>query len=368
VVLLACTSFAIVSTFVLSEPVHAKKAPKQKQNQVAETPDMLKEFVAHEGYKRPHYIHVPPGYNPQAQLPVLIVFHNEGSDAKSISKLAQFNNLADRFNFMVVYPEGVRGMWNDGRRTDMYQVNDVGYVTDLLIDLERRWHIDKTAVYAAGFSDGGFFAQYAALRLPGKIQAVASVAGTLPLVIMSKMRLKGNTSLLYVLGMADPIVPFMGGPIEPGKYGQHRGIGASASQCVDFWLKGNKCSTDFSQEEYANVDGKNGQTIKVARYSNCPDNHEVIIYAVQNGGHDWPHARSHLKGTAGKTNRDFDATTVIFEFMARRGLARMSQQQDQGVVPENVPPQLLQSFPPQQNVPPPDFQQNFPPQNFPPQQ
>jgi polyhydroxybutyrate depolymerase len=301
----------------LTGSAQAKSKSKTKPHDA-----LIKEMVVYEGYKRYCYVHAPPSYNPQQPTPVLLVFHQEGSNAKEMSRLAQFHDLSDQNGFLVVYPEGIQGLWNDGRRTDAHQMNDVGFVSELLTTLERKWHIDRTGVYACGYSDGGFFAQYVALRLQGQIAAVASVAGTMSQVVINKMRMKGNTSIMYILGIDDKIVPFYGGPIDPGAHGYNRGMGASASEAVSFWVKGNNCASDFTQEEYPDVDGTDGTSVKVARYANCPNNHEVIVYAITGGGHGWPQCRPSKK-SKGKTSRDFDASAVIFQFMANHGLARL---------------------------------------------
>jgi polyhydroxybutyrate depolymerase len=287
---------------------------------------LIKDFVGHEGYKRTFYIHVPPTFNPQQPTPALLVFHQEGSNARAMSRMARFNELSDQYGFLVVYPEGV-GTWSDGRRTDAQQMDDVGFVSQILDTLERKWRLDRTGVYACGFSDGGFFAQYAALKLQGQIQAVASVAGTISQVLINKMRLKGNCSMMYILGTEDKVVPFNGGPINPGAHGYNRGIGASASQAIDFWLQGNKCGNDYTHEEYPDVKGIDGTSVRVARYANCPNNHEVLIYAIVGGGHGWPQVHSNGKNSQGGTSRDFDASAVIFQFMANHGLARLRQVQ-----------------------------------------
>lgn len=292
------------------------------QPAVAAQESLIKESLVHETISRHYYLHVPPNYNPAVPTPVLLLFHPEHSDAKSMSKLAQFNELSDQNGFIIVYPQGVQGLWNDGRRTDGYRVNDVGFVHDLLAELERRWHIDRNVVCAAGFSDGGFFAQFAALKLPGRIRAVASVAATMQDVLVNKIRLKGNCSLLYILGMDDKIVPFMGGPIDPRSNGQNRGICASAANSVAFWVKGNKCGGDYTTEDYPDVDSTDGTNVKIARYRNCPDANEVVVFAIQGGGHAWPQSRPVSKaGDGGKVCRDFDSSDVIFKFFAQHGLA-----------------------------------------------
>ena len=307
-------------------PLSAGAAFAKKKPEVHKTDSLVKEFVAHEGYKRAYYVHVPASFNPQQATPVLLVFHQERSNARAMSRLTRFQEWSEQYGFLVIYPEGV-DTWDDGRRTDARQMNDVGFVSEILTSLERKWHIDRTGVYACGYSDGGFFAQYLALKLQGQIQAVASVAGTMSQLLPNKMRLKGNCSMMYILGINDKIVPFYGGPIDPGPHGYNRGMGATASEAINFWLQGNKCNNDFTQEEYTNVNGIDGTGVKVARYANCPNNHEVLVYAIVGGGHDWPQVHSRGKKAQNQNSRDFDASAVIFQFMANHGLARLRQYQ-----------------------------------------
>ncbi|MDZ4836299.1 MAG: alpha/beta hydrolase-fold protein [Candidatus Melainabacteria bacterium] len=309
---LLAISILIVVAFVCQSTAARDAGPHREQ--------LIKETFTHENLHRTYYVHVPPNYNPATATPVLLVFHQEYSDPKAMSKLAQFNEVADQNGFIVVYPQGVQGLWNDGRRTDAYRVNDVGFINDLLTMLERRWHIDPRIVCATGFSDGGFFVQYLALKLPGRLTAIASVAANMQGVLVNKLRLKGNVSVLYILGMDDKIVPFLGGPIDPNRHGQNRGICASAADSVSFWVKNNKCGGDYTSEDYPDVDSTDGTRVKVARYQNCPAGNEVVVYAIQNGGHAWPQSRPVGKSNVGKVCRDFDSSDIIFRFFSQHGL------------------------------------------------
>src|SRR5688572_9334551 len=86
------------------------------------------------------------------------------------------NRYADKNNYIVVYPQGIKQDWNVG--FDMsYQFgsNDVGYVNALLDTLLKKYRIDPARVYATGLSRGGFFSQRLAAELPEKFAAIASV-------------------------------------------------------------------------------------------------------------------------------------------------------------------------------------------------
>jgi len=98
----------------------------RKKTEVHKTDSLVKEFVVHEGYKRAYYVHVPASFNPQQATPVLLVFHQERSNARAMSHLTRFHEFSEQYGFLVVYPEGV-DTWDDGRRTDARQMNDVGF-------------------------------------------------------------------------------------------------------------------------------------------------------------------------------------------------------------------------------------------------
>ncbi|NMD03070.1 MAG: phospholipase, partial [Bacteroidales bacterium] len=54
------------------------------------------------------------------------------------------------------------------------------------------------------------------------------------------------------------------------------------------------------------------------RYVNESDGTEVILYAVEGGGHTWPGGFQYLPAwIIGKTSRDIDANEVIWAFFKR---------------------------------------------------
>ncbi len=49
---------------------------------------------------------------------------------------------------------------------------------------------------------------------------------------------------------------------------------------------------------------------------NPENNVEVVLYSIENGGHTWPGAIQYLpEAIIGKTNRDINATELIWEFL-----------------------------------------------------
>lgn len=276
-----------------------------------------------ETMKRNYHVHLPPGFQPGAPIPMVLVFHTANSDGVEMAELTGFNEIADKNNFIVVYPDGIKGTWNDGRRINWaHHYNDVGFVDAICAHLIERLNVDPLRIYAAGLANGGFFAQYFCIKGRHRLAGVASVAATLPQVVYNSSRPKNPASVLFILGMADPLVPFGGGYIAPGKHGQNKGVGVSASMAIDFWVKNNGCKNQYEAGEFPDSD-KNDQTrVKYARYCSCPGDKEVAVFAVEGGGNTWPSARlDSSEGKFGKTSRDIDATALIWDFFQKHKLA-----------------------------------------------
>ena len=65
-------------------------------------------------------------------------------------------------------------------------------------------------------------------------------------------------------------------------------------------------------------DPHDGTRVKCTRYVNESDGTEVILYAVEGGGHTWPGGFQYLPAwIIGKTSRDIDANEVIWAFFKR---------------------------------------------------
>src|SRR5690606_14594276 len=57
------------------------------------------------------YVYVPKGRNTDRQLPVVYVLHSHGANYKSLSNFVDFQELSNRYGFVVVCPDGLRNSW-----------------------------------------------------------------------------------------------------------------------------------------------------------------------------------------------------------------------------------------------------------------
>lgn len=276
---------------------------------------LIQETITSEGLQREFYIHVPKNYDHSAKVPVVICFHGGFGLGTRMDALTGFDQISDDNGFLLVYPQGINRHWNDGRNIDGHdRFNDAQFVMDMLTYLENRWNVDPNRVYLTGISNGGFFAQYMCLLIPERIAACASVAATLPDIVYNTRKPLKPMSVMYILGMSDPLLPYRGGPIHYKSF-HDRGNVVSAADATQFWVKGNRCQPVPRTIDLPDVDPNDGTRVKYAQFSGGRKNSEVVVYGIEGGGHTWPGGKQYLsESTVGKTSRDLNASQAIWDF------------------------------------------------------
>jgi polyhydroxybutyrate depolymerase len=289
--------------------------------------DDQKNSFMHDGLKRTFNIHIPAIFDKSEQFPLVIALHGRGSNGTGMILLTRkgFNKLADKDGFIMVYPDGIELNWNDGRmdeeandRAHRENIDDVGFLSALIDSMIKNYNINPKRVYVTGISNGAIMSYRLACELSHKITAIAPVDGNIPYMLFPQCSPSRPVSVLAINNTNDPRVPFEGGEI----YGQfHRiklGKVLSVNESIGFWVNRNMCSTTPVVAEVPDRDPGDGSTVTMEQYFNGLDGTEVILYAVDGGGHTWPGGFQYLPaGIIGKTCRDFDANEVIWTFFKK---------------------------------------------------
>jgi polyhydroxybutyrate depolymerase len=272
----------------------------------------VKEIVI-DGVKRKYYLYCPASAKKPA--PLVLSFHGGGGTAKRAD--CGMARLADQKGFVLVYPDGLEKHWNDGRQAvTKHNYDDVGFISKVIDDLVASKIADPKRVYATGISNGGFFSQYLAMQLPGKIAAVATVAASVP---NSHMEIKSlPVPILLMLGTEDPLVPWKGGTVGGRLLRGDRGEVLSADDSLQFWLSRNKNSAQPVSSQLPDKDPTDGTRVSILQYGNDDSVNEVKFYKIQGGGHTWPGGRQYLpKIIIGPVCRDFDGNQAIWSFFEK---------------------------------------------------
>jgi polyhydroxybutyrate depolymerase len=116
----------------------------------------------------------------------------------------RFNDLADRDDVVVVYPEGIDHAWNDGRdpsvsKAHREQVDDVGFLRAVIRDVSAREQVDRVRVFVTAMSNGGLLAFRLACELPGEIRAIAALTASIPARIKPVCQHATTVSLLALI-------------------------------------------------------------------------------------------------------------------------------------------------------------------------
>ena len=269
--------------------------------------------ISVQGTTRTYLQHLPPSLKLGHPVPLVLMFHGGDGRAAPMAKFTGFDSLADAKGFIVVYPDGLDRHWNDGR--GLSKADDVGFVRALIDELVRQHLADPKRVYATGISNGGFFSNRLACELSDKIAAIASIAATMPEVLMPVCKPSRPVSVMYMQGTKDPLVPINGGTIGP----QH-GTAVSLQQAEEFWRTHNGTSVKPTSEDLPDV-AHDGTGVHRDVYANGKEDTEVVIYTINGGGHTWPGGPQYLPALlVGKVTQNLQATPVIWEFFQKRSL------------------------------------------------
>ena len=116
--------------------------------------DFEEEVVSNDLVRRYH-VHLPSNYEVSNSLPLLIALHGRLGTGKKMIKQTGFNGIADREGFIVVYPEGFKRGWADGRgiaHADKRSVDDVAFIVGLVKVLQEKFPIDPTRIYTVSYT------------------------------------------------------------------------------------------------------------------------------------------------------------------------------------------------------------------------
>lgn len=268
-----------------------------------------------DGIQREYILHLPRNYGSEL-LPLVMVFHGGGGTAEQIKDHVKFNKLADKENFIVVYPNAVDKNWNDGRIGDKLPMDrdDVKFISMLLDTLTANYKINSKRIFSTGISNGGFFSFYLALKLSSRLLAIAPVTANLPENLKDSWKTDKPVSVLLINGTKDPLVKFDGGPVGFKDDETGRGVSLSTSWTIKILTENNSCMPGVKVEE---IDDKEDDDCKAEKetYYKCADGTKVILVTIKGGGHTWPGASQYLpKIIVGKVCKDFSATEMIWEF------------------------------------------------------
>ena len=240
--------------------------------------------------KRTAHVHVPASYDPTKATPVVIDLHGLTSNGTQQAWLSHYVTKSDSAGFIVVHPESSTSptSWNAGpgccNPAAQDNVDDVGFMKNLIDQLEAQLCVDPDRVYATGLSNGGYMSYTLACDFADRIAAIGPVAG---LFAVSTCNPKRPMPVFHVHGDADQIVSYQ-----------------YVAQTVDFWVQSNKCTTTTTTYQNGNA--------TCVTHGGCTDGADVELCTIAGGGHQWPGGEA--LPFLGMKSDDLITTDAMWEF------------------------------------------------------
>lgn len=268
------------------------------------------------GTGRSYILHVPPRHDGQTALPLVIMLHGGFGSAENAERDYGWPDAADAHGFYSVFPQGLGNVptWHAEHccgYARMNNVDDVGFIRNLVVELGKTIPLDAKRIYATGMSNGGMLSHRLGAEAADLFAAIAPVAGTLggqvnqnsPVVVPPTPN--GPISVILFHGTDDQNVLFNGGPSQSSAASGR--IDLSVNDAVQFWIAANQTASTPLVESIA------GGAVTKSFYSRNGTFAEVALYAVIGQGHAWPGGQQPYAG-ADAPSTAISATETIWQF------------------------------------------------------
>lgn len=280
------------------------------------------ETMASDEDQRTYVQHVPTGYDPDTPTPVVLDFHGYAEGAEVHTEMSSLGAHGDEEGFVTITPQGIGAVpeW----LTDLGS-RDLGFVGDLLDEIEAEICVDLDRVYSTGLSNGARLTSAIACTYGDRIAAVATVAGV--------RRIEGCTfsravPVVAFHGTADDVVPYTGGlgegnldapapdgsgrpwrdTLTPDEIAELDAADPPTPEVMAAWAERNGCDGGTTEDEVATA---------VTRITwDCPADGTTELYRITGGGHTWPGSALsvQLASALGPTTTAIDANEVMWAF------------------------------------------------------
>lgn len=317
-----------------------------------------KEKVTVDDVDREFMVRLPRGYDAKQHYPVVILLHGMNQDADDMERLTQFDQLADKDGIIAIYPIALHGRWNVGvhpqeRTMGMRPggghhrgygggypggggggggypggggqgqgqgpgseqdrrarpADDIAFFNQMLDQVNTKFSVDASRVYALGLSEGGFMSLKTACSLSDRIAAAAAVGAAMPKTMICLP--SRPIPVLMINGTSDPVVPYGGGTEK----NLHVEI-LSAEDSSKDWGKIDRCNDKPDKGKWS-AQQKGGTETKTDAYDGCRENTKVVLYSLKGSGNTWPGGEQYEPENAvGKTSQDVKANQIVWSFLS----------------------------------------------------
>jgi len=237
------------------------------------TTGLFNRELTHNGVIREYVLYVPTSYDGLSSVPVLFNFHGFGGDDSAFLSNADLRQQAEVNAVILVYPQGTllngAAHWNAGldTPTNKSSAADFNFVQTLIGTLANEFVIDRTRIYAAGYSNGGYFTYALACYYSSEFAAIAVVSTTMLEETFDNCAPNHPIGVISIQGTSDGVIPYAGTTgLKP------------IVDVLNYWADYNS----YSDSPTITTNVSNRVTIERQLYGNA-----VAHYKVIGGSHIW---------------------------------------------------------------------------------
>jgi polyhydroxybutyrate depolymerase len=270
------------------------------------------------------YLSYIPGELPD-NPPLVFVFHGSRGTGEQMRAAAafEFDTLADREGYIVIYPDGYENHWNDCRKTADYAANvenidDPLFISTIIEQMVERFDVNRNQVFATGLSNGGHMVYRLALENPGLIKAAAPIAASMPVAENMDCQSRNEpVSIAIFNGVEDPLNPYEGGLVS--LYGNtSRGTVLSSYESVLYWAGLAGAAEIPGTLNLPEIDGNSETSIRLHTWRG-DYGVEVRLYQMVGSGHVLPSKIAKFPRMLGEGAQDISGPEEIIGFFQSVG-------------------------------------------------
>ncbi|MCX6143556.1 MAG: alpha/beta hydrolase-fold protein [Ignavibacteriales bacterium] len=280
----------------------------------------------HQGRTRTAIIMVPKSAAiPPEGWPLVMMLHGAGGSSKNVLESTGWAEQGEKEGIVTVFPNGTPRdeskpesfsrnpqTWNSGAKLSLSSgnssaiaknVDDVGFLTQLLERVRRQLKIDPKRIFVAGHSNGAQMAYRFASERSTMVAAVGVMAGH---SYAEQKTLGSPVSLIQIVGDHDPFTPMAGG--KAGVLGLTMTV-PPALDSPRLWAQ----SLGISDEARIT---RNDDTLTIRSWGPVTGGAEVRSIVVKGHGHAYlsRQDRFHPALLFGPTVKSINATETMWEF------------------------------------------------------
>ncbi len=295
-------AFSCSSIYDNEQPINPGN-DQEDENQYGEIQYGIGEYeITFQGLVRDFIVYIPESYTHESSSSILFVFHGFGGSNNQMMYYSDFNSIAERENFIVVYPQGSSFFgfphWNVGGWTNSSTTDDVSLIDFLIQLISQDYNLNQDRIYATGMSNGGFFSFLLGCQISNKFAAVASVTGSMTTETFNECNPERELPILQIHGTDDSIVTYNG----------NSSIGSiGIPEVLTYWSSNNYCN-DVETTQLNDSNPNDDFSIERLLFDGGINGSVVDHYKVNGGEHVW------------FMTEDINSSELIWEFFSHYDL------------------------------------------------